>query len=296
MECDHAVTLRVCLRHPSLIVLFSFHRRPGDGDVRAAHLGGAREGATVTSWFDVRRRSLPRPGERAPPCRPVRACGSRTRTGRAAAVPRRPTAVSLRQEWLENPPRGPWCRRLRRPRTGRALAGLAARVAARQGGGAGSPHRNTGRPGDLGGDPVLAVMRATGYSRRKSLRLIGQARDEGLSAPRTRTVLKRRRRPRHSIPRIREISLVSLGDHVVGHLLDLHRCCPAHSHVRGHGDRTLVVSDHQLHCGKSRRTPCPSPRATSPTGPRSPSPASRRGRARRRTPLATGSSFSPSSP
>ncbi|MFH9813022.1 DUF6214 family protein [Streptomyces olivaceus] len=35
-----------------------------------------------------------------------------------------------------------------------------------------------------GGDPVLAVMRVTGHSRRKSLRLIGQARDEGFLAPR----------------------------------------------------------------------------------------------------------------
>ncbi|MFG2681416.1 DUF6214 family protein [Streptomyces sp. NPDC048392] len=37
---------------------------------------------------------------------------------------------------------------------------------------------------DEGGDPVLAVMRATGHSRRKSLRLIGQARDEGFLTPR----------------------------------------------------------------------------------------------------------------
>ncbi|MFC9503980.1 DUF6214 family protein [Streptomyces sp. NPDC057002] len=35
-----------------------------------------------------------------------------------------------------------------------------------------------------GADPVLAVMCATGHSRRKSLRLIGQARDAGLLAPR----------------------------------------------------------------------------------------------------------------
>ncbi|WP_239109218.1 DUF6214 family protein, partial [Streptomyces coelicoflavus] len=35
-----------------------------------------------------------------------------------------------------------------------------------------------------GGDPVLAVMSATGHSRRRSLRLIGQARDEGFLAPR----------------------------------------------------------------------------------------------------------------
>ncbi|MGW8066068.1 DUF6214 family protein [Streptomyces ziwulingensis] len=35
-----------------------------------------------------------------------------------------------------------------------------------------------------GADPVLAVMDATGHGRRKSLRLIGQARDEGFLAPR----------------------------------------------------------------------------------------------------------------
>ncbi|WP_252866093.1 MULTISPECIES: DUF6214 family protein, partial [Streptomyces] len=35
-----------------------------------------------------------------------------------------------------------------------------------------------------GGDPVLAVMRATGHSRRRSLRLIGQARDDGFLSPR----------------------------------------------------------------------------------------------------------------
>ncbi|MER6711583.1 MULTISPECIES: DUF6214 family protein [unclassified Streptomyces] len=35
-----------------------------------------------------------------------------------------------------------------------------------------------------GADPVLAVMCATGHSRRTSLRLIGQARDAGLLTPR----------------------------------------------------------------------------------------------------------------
>ncbi|MFI1046585.1 DUF6214 family protein [Streptomyces griseoruber] len=35
-----------------------------------------------------------------------------------------------------------------------------------------------------GGDPVLAVMCATGYSRRRSLRLIAQARDAGYLTPR----------------------------------------------------------------------------------------------------------------
>ncbi|WP_237532311.1 DUF6214 family protein [Streptomyces sp. SID8352] len=37
---------------------------------------------------------------------------------------------------------------------------------------------------EAGADPVLAVMGATGHSRRDSLRLIGRARDEGFLAPR----------------------------------------------------------------------------------------------------------------
>lgn len=37
---------------------------------------------------------------------------------------------------------------------------------------------------EQGTDPVLAVMRATGHSRRRSLRLIAGARDEGFLAPR----------------------------------------------------------------------------------------------------------------
>ncbi|OIJ96021.1 DUF6214 family protein [Streptomyces colonosanans] len=37
---------------------------------------------------------------------------------------------------------------------------------------------------ERGADPVLAVMCATGYSRRRSLKLIGSARDAGLLAPR----------------------------------------------------------------------------------------------------------------
>ncbi|MEW2399704.1 DUF6214 family protein [Streptomyces sp. NPDC046862] len=37
---------------------------------------------------------------------------------------------------------------------------------------------------ERGTDPVLAVMRATGHSRRRSLKLIAQARDEGFLAPR----------------------------------------------------------------------------------------------------------------
>ncbi|WP_344300831.1 DUF6214 family protein, partial [Streptomyces murinus] len=37
---------------------------------------------------------------------------------------------------------------------------------------------------EAGADPVLAVMRATGHGRRRSLGLIAQARDAGLLTPR----------------------------------------------------------------------------------------------------------------
>ena len=44
-----------------------------------------------------------------------------------------------------------------------------------------------------GYDPVLAVMGATGHSRRKSLRLIAGARDEGFLGPAPRPALSRGR-------------------------------------------------------------------------------------------------------
>ncbi|GAA4794303.1 DUF6214 family protein [Streptomyces ziwulingensis] len=47
---------------------------------------------------------------------------------------------------------------------------------------------------ERGADPVLAVMGATGHGRRRSLRLIGLARDAGLLAPR-----RARRAPGQSI-------------------------------------------------------------------------------------------------
>ncbi|MGW0548949.1 DUF6214 family protein, partial [Streptomyces altiplanensis] len=59
---------------------------------------------------------------------------------------------------------GPPCRRAS---TGRRIAAQAYRAA-----------QQAGR------DPVLAVMCATGRSRRRSLRLIAGARDEGLLSPR----------------------------------------------------------------------------------------------------------------
>ncbi|CQR65463.1 DUF6214 family protein [Streptomyces leeuwenhoekii] len=88
--------------------------------------------------------------------------------------------LAVLAEWLEGPladacappePGAPGARRARpawpRGREGRRLAAREYRAAQ-----------------ERGADPVLAVMRATGYSRRTSLRLIGQARDEGFLTPR----------------------------------------------------------------------------------------------------------------
>ncbi|MEU0739818.1 DUF6214 family protein [Streptomyces sp. NPDC006134] len=89
--------------------------------------------------------------------------------------------LAVLAEWLEGPlaeacvpspaPGAPAARRARpewpRGREGRRLVAREYRAAQ-----------------ERGADPVLAVMRATGHSRRASLRLIGQARDEGFLTPR----------------------------------------------------------------------------------------------------------------
>lgn len=90
--------------------------------------------------------------------------------------------LAVLAEWLEEPlaeacaphlgPGAPPAARRARPawprgREGRRLVALEYRAAQ-----------------ERGADPVLAVMRATGHSRRTSLRLIGHARDEGFLTPR----------------------------------------------------------------------------------------------------------------
>ncbi|MBQ1095960.1 DUF6214 family protein [Streptomyces sp. NPDC097107] len=143
------------------------------------HTWVVREGATATSWFDVR---LTFPdGARVEALAVLSGQGVRVEDVRAEP-PLSLDDLAVLAEWLENPlfeacvpasaGAAPAAPRRARPAWPRGREGC--RLAAQE--------YRAAR--DLGGDPVLAVMRATGYSRRKSLRLIGQARDEGFLAPR----------------------------------------------------------------------------------------------------------------
>ncbi|MFC7887078.1 DUF6214 family protein [Streptomyces sp. NPDC057376] len=138
-----------------------------------------REGATTAAWFDVRLTFAD--GARLEALAVL--SGQRVRVEDVRARP--PLSLddlAALAEWLESPlsdacvPVGsatasPGPRRARPAwpggREGRRLVAREYRAAREE-----------------GGDPVLAVMRATGHSRRRSLRLIGQARDDGFLAPR----------------------------------------------------------------------------------------------------------------
>ncbi|MET8570222.1 DUF6214 family protein [Streptomyces sp. NPDC004783] len=143
------------------------------------HTWAVREGRTTTTWFDVRWTFAD--GARVDALAALSDDGVRVEDVRAEPGLSLDD-LSVLAEWLENPlfevcapargdhPGGA-SRRARptwpRGREGRRLVAEEYR-AAREG----------------GGDPVLAVMRATGHSRRRSLRLIGQARDDGFLTPR----------------------------------------------------------------------------------------------------------------
>ncbi|MET9773288.1 DUF6214 family protein [Streptomyces sp. NPDC006367] len=144
------------------------------------HTWAVRVGDATTSWFDVRWTFAD--GAR------VDALAVLSRGGVRIEDVRAEPALSLDDlsvlaEWLENPlsevcapaagsgPAPAGSRRARvawpRGREGRRLVAQEYRTAR-----------------EAGHDPVLAVMRATGHSRRRSLRLIGQARDDGFLTPR----------------------------------------------------------------------------------------------------------------
>ncbi|MFC7814114.1 MULTISPECIES: DUF6214 family protein [unclassified Streptomyces] len=138
-----------------------------------------REGATATAWFDVRLTFAD--GARLEALAVLSGRGVRVEDVRARP-PLSLDDLAVLADWLESPlfdacvPGGcaaasPGSRRARPAwpggREGRRLVAREYRAAREE-----------------GGDPVLAVMRATGHSRRRSLRLIGQARDEGFLAPR----------------------------------------------------------------------------------------------------------------
>ncbi|MDA5143790.1 DUF6214 family protein [Streptomyces sp. AD681] len=141
------------------------------------HAWAVSEGSTTTSWFDVR---LAFPdGARVDALAVLSGADVRVEDVRAQP-PLSLDDLAVLAEWLEHPlfeacvpARGaPTASRRARPAWPRGREGR--RLAAQE--------YRTAR--DEGGDPVLAVMRATGHSRRRSLRLIGQARDEGFLAPR----------------------------------------------------------------------------------------------------------------
>ncbi|WP_217250190.1 DUF6214 family protein [Streptomyces sp. AC602_WCS936] len=138
-----------------------------------------REGATAAAWFDVRLTFAD--GARLEALAVLSGQGVRVEDVRARP-PLSLDDLAVLAEWLESPlfdacvPDGsgtasPGSRRARPAWPGgreeRRLVAREYRAAREE-----------------GGDPVLAVMRATGHGRRRSLRLIGQARDDGFLAPR----------------------------------------------------------------------------------------------------------------
>ncbi|MEU7406801.1 DUF6214 family protein [Streptomyces sp. NPDC044948] len=137
------------------------------------------EGGTRTSWFDVRLAFAD--GARVDALAVLSGQDVRVEDVRAEP-PLSLDDLAVLAEWLENPlfeacvpapaRAEPSASRRARPAWPRGREGR--RLVAQE--------YRTAR--EAGGDPVLAVMRATGHSRRKSLRLIGQARDEGFLTPR----------------------------------------------------------------------------------------------------------------
>ncbi|CAL9372280.1 DUF6214 family protein [Streptomyces sp. enrichment culture] len=142
------------------------------------HTWLVREGGATAAWFDVRLAFAD--GARVEALAVLSGRDVRIEDVRAQP-PLSLDDLAVLGEWLENPlfeacapapGGGPVASRRARPAwpagtEGRRLVAQEYRAAREE-----------------GGDPVLAVMRVTGHSRRKSLRLIGQARDEGFLAPR----------------------------------------------------------------------------------------------------------------
>ncbi|MDW4905765.1 DUF6214 family protein [Streptomyces sp. ADMS] len=157
-------------------------RCPTEGavSVRPAWEVQEREGAATTAWFDVRLAFAD--GARVDVLAVVRETGVSIEDVRAQPALSLDDLAAL-ADWIEGPlfevcgdgPREAGaCARPRRARPAwpRGIEGrwlVAEEYRAAQGEGA---------------DPVLAVMCATGRSRRRSLRLISQARDAGFLTPR----------------------------------------------------------------------------------------------------------------
>ena len=232
----------------------------GHGSVTTVESLPAYESAAP--WFNVRLTFadgarvdvvavIDRGGSRSRTCAPIRRCpcrasacsptGSRIRSWTRAAQPGSSRGRRPRTPRSPGCPRAPSPNRAgvppgRPPVGGRALPCRAERQAA------GSPPMSTAVPRQAGRDPVLAVMGATGRSRRQALRLIAGARDEGLSPAAPQPPLSERAR---HILRIRPISLVccAITSFAISSIEDV---VALRQGVRGHGDRPLMMGDHQL--------------------------------------------------
>ncbi|WP_077800905.1 DUF6214 family protein [Streptomyces sp. JHA26] len=143
------------------------------------HTWAVREGDATTSWFDVRWTFAD--GARIDALAVL--CGDGVRIEDVRAEPALSLDdLSVLAEWLEDP----LFEACVRPFAARPPA--APRRTRPAGPGGGEERRLAAREyraaREEGADPVLAVMRATGHSRSRSLRLIGRARDDGLLPPR----------------------------------------------------------------------------------------------------------------
>jgi hypothetical protein len=153
-------------------------RCPEDGEPAVRHTWVLRDGGATVSWFDVRLTFAD--GARLEVLAVLSGGGLRVEDVRAEP-PLSLDDLAVLAEWLESPLLDACA-----PAVGTAAAG---RRRARTPEPRGREERRLvaqeyRAARDVGGDPVLAVMRATGYSRRRSLRLIGRARDDGFLTPR----------------------------------------------------------------------------------------------------------------
>ncbi|GGT13255.1 hypothetical protein GCM10010259_45240 [Streptomyces daghestanicus] len=155
-------------------------RCPQDGEVTVRHAWNVRADGSLASWFDVR--LVFADGASVEALAVVSPEGVGLEDVRA-----RPALglddLALLGEWLEDP-LAEACGAARAD--GAPAAVRHARPAVRPSGAETPPMvaREYRTAQERGADPVLAVMRATGESRRGALRLIGRARDAGLLTPR----------------------------------------------------------------------------------------------------------------
>ncbi|WP_244205446.1 DUF6214 family protein [Streptomyces bobili] len=171
-------------------------RRAEDGTVSVRPAWEVREDGEPTSWYTVR---LAFPDEAFVEVLAVVS----TRSVSVEDVRARPALslddLTVLAEWIEEP-LAEWCGSGRESPSVKGPDGSGGPAAGIASGGSGARRARPVRPRGIegrrlvaeeyraaqarGADPVLAVMRTTGHSRRRSLSMIAQARDDGLLTPR----------------------------------------------------------------------------------------------------------------